>query len=306
MSEHEDRWPGPRWLPGAAGEPSPSAADSGSVDPAASDPAPAARAFAGPSPDAVATSGEQRFSGVGLAEDVPAGSEDALPLDHAADPLQTDTGAPAAVKTRSDARRSDGRRSVSRPVLIWSLVAGVVVVAAAAAAYLLLRDDGASADPAPVPTVTHTLPAPTATTEPVVRGEGTALFTALPGVVRQYVLTEIVPGDLAAQGTALETYDLTYQGDLDEAAVGYTVQVTQWATPEEAAAAAAALSTPLAPASSTGDVLVDGLAAGGFSLFGEDGTAAETGQAVWTNGTVVLHASGPALDIRNFYLAYGL
>ena len=210
--------------------------------------------------------------------------------------------APAAGESRRSARATSGPRF--SPVIVWSVVAAVVLVAAAITAFLLLRDD--SAAPAPTPTTTVTLPAPTPTAPAVARGEGTALFAAFPDSVRQYVLAAIAPADLAAEGGALEAYDLTYAGAAGDAEVTYTVHVAQWATPDEAAAAAEAWGAPLAPASSTGEVVVAGTPSGTYSLFGEDGTATETGTVVWTNGTVVLQASGPALDIRNFYLAFSL
>ncbi|SDD84938.1 hypothetical protein SAMN05216410_0265 [Sanguibacter gelidistatuariae] len=284
MSEHENRWPGPGPSGDAAQEtqPAPDLADAG-------------------------TASEGRLS---PADNPPAtGTEvgDIAPVLPLGSPMLT----PPLVPSRSAARSANGRRFTASPVLIWSVVAAVVLVAAAVTAFLLLRgDDSATGTaPTPVPTVTHTLPAPTATTDPIARGDGTVLFAALPGTVRQYVLTAITPGDLAAQVGALETYDLTYAGAIDgagDADAVYTVQVTLWGTSDAATAAAGALSAPLAPASSTGDVHVTGAVTGAFSLFGEGDSVTETAHAVWTNGTLVLHASGPAADIRNFYLAYSL
>ena len=319
MSEHEDLWPGPRRAPEGAGQPQPS------VEPGVTPTSPGSSDAVSASPDAGPAglrapqeTSDERFAPVGARASVVTPEQAATPPatpSSAEQPSSTATGTSAEQATspvsRSQARAGSSdqpadRRGVSRPVLIWSIVGGVVLVAVAAAAYLLLGDDDQAAAPTPIPTVTNTLPAPTATTEPVARGEGSALFTALPGVVRQYVLTSLTPGDLAAHADAVETYDLAYQGDLDGAAVSYVVDVTQLATTEQATAAAEALTTTLAPASSTGEVLVLDAPVGTFTLFGEDGLASETGHAVWTNGTVVLHASGPALDIRNFYLAFGL
>ena len=299
MSEHGDLWPGPRRAHGAAGEPEqPLGPDAGAVTPDDGVSASASASVSAPASAELAPEPE-RTEDAPSAEDAPSG-EDA--------PAAEDES-PAA-STRSAARTgatrpADGRR-IGAPVLIWSLVGAVVLIAVAVTAYLLLRDDGSQAAPAPAPTVTTTLPAPTPAAAPIERGEGSALFTALPGEVRQYVLTSITPVGPAVPGGALETYDVTYEGDLAGAGAAYTVHVEQWATPELATAAAEAAAAPLAPASSTGEVLVADAATGTFSLFGEDGAATETGAAVWTNSTLVLQASGPALDIRNFYLAFGL
>lgn len=293
MSEHENRWPGPGPSGDAADKAQPVAVPDvstgglgsvGSVDAAA------------PAEDAATA-------------EVAIPAELATPEQAAAEAEERrSTDLPPVVPSRSAARASTRRTIAASPVIIWSVVGAVVVVAAAVVGFLLLQgdDEGSQAAPSPVPTVTHTLPAPTATTDPVARGEGSALFTALPGTVRQYVLTSITPGDLAAQAGALETYDLSYAGALGDADAVYTVQVTQWATPEDATAAADALSASFAPASSTGEVQAGGAAVGAFSLFGEGTSTSETAHAVWTNGTVVLHASGPAADITNFYLAYSL
>ena len=311
MSEHGDLWPGPRREHGAADEPQPplepDTAPLGSGDDAPT--------LAGAVPDATPAPDVQATPAVGQtpADTAAAffrsapGERPEPPIDEAAEAdLPAGPQMRSAARSRSTTPPDSERRFAGRRALIWSVVGAVVVVAAAATAYLLLRDDGSEAAPAPVPTVTTTLPAPTATAAPIDRGEGSALFAALPGVVRQYVLTAISPVAPAVPGGPLETYDLTYQGDLDDAAVTYTVHVEQFATPELAAAAAEVWGAPLAPASSTGEVLVGGAATGAYSLFGDDGSAAQSGSAVWTNGTLVLQASGPALDIRNFYLAFGL
>lgn len=286
MTEQENPWPSPERVGGAAAEP-----------------------WQAPTPGPTE-------HGLEVVDDVShrVGAEQV-----AADALLWPAQEPVAepvVASRAAARVPAPRRSLLRPAVIWPAVAALVVVVAVAA-FLLLRDNLGAPEASPAPTVTRTLPAPTATTDPVDRGEGSALFVALPGTVRQYVLIAISPADTAVSadpavpavdGGALEAYSLTYAGALpdagDPADVEYTVQVSQWATAEEATAAAAALAAPLAPASSTGQVQAVGVSVGAFSLFGEDGPG--TADAVWTNGTVVLHASGPAADIRNFYLAFSL
>lgn len=299
MSEHENRWPGPGPSGDAADKTQPVAV------PDVSSGGPGSTEDVVPEDPAVPAEGP----GQAGASPEPAGSEQVDTPEQAAAEAEElgSTDLPPVVPSRSAARASTRRPSAASPVIIWSVVGAVVLVAVAVAGFLLLRDDQSSqAAPSPVPTVTRTLPAPTATTDPVVRGEGSALFTALPGTVRQYVLTSITPGDLAAQVGALETYELSYAGALGDVDAVYSVQVTQWATPEAATAAADALSASFAPASSTGEVQAGGAAVGAFSLFGEGTSTTEAAHAVWTNGTVVLHASGPAADITNFYLAYSL
>ena len=285
MSEHGDLWPGPPRAQGA-GEAQSSDAQASS--------------------DALA--GPDGAAGPQAPEDVAAAQ---LPEKGAATEevdAATEASATATRSRRADtsASATTRRGSTARPALVWSIVGAVVLVAVAGTTYLLLRDDGTQAAPAPLPTVTTTLPVPTPTTAAIERGEGSVLFTSLPSEVRQYVLTAITPVGPAVPGGALETYDLTYDGDLAGAGASYTVHVEQWATPELATAAAEAAAAQLAPSSSTGEVLVGDAVTGAFSLFGEAGGATETGSAVWTNSTLVLQASGPALDIRNFYLAFGL
>lgn len=244
---------------------------------------------------------EDRWPGPGLSGNDPQSPEQPLASARASEPERTGpTG--ELPRSRGEARATS-RRIPGPPWLVWAVLGAVVVIAAVVAALLLLGgDDEPAASPAP--TVTNTLPAPTPTTEPVDRGEGTALFTAMPGTVRQYVLTATGPGDALSAAGAIEAYTFTYSGALEEADAVYTVEVGQWATPEEATAAATALTAGLGTVSSTGDVLVDGAVAGTYSLVGTEG--ADPAHAVWTNGTLVLHASGPAADIENVYLAFGL
>ena len=288
MSEHGDLWPGPLRARGA-GEPR-SAGEAASSDALAA------------SDDADDAAGPRLPEHVAAAQLPDRGA--------AAETLAAAAGTSAtASRSRSadtSASATTRRGSAARPALVWSIAGAVALVAVAATTYLLLRDDGDPGAAAPVPTVTTTLPVPTPATAAIDRGDGSTLFTSLPSEVRQYVLTAITPVGPAVPGGALETYDLTYDGDLAGGGASYTVHVEQWATPELAAAAAEALAAPLAPASSSGEVLVGDAVTGTFSLFGEAGGAREAGSAVWTNGTLVLQASGPALDIRNFYLAYGL
>jgi hypothetical protein len=208
------------------------------------------------------------------------------------------------------------RRSVSatdrdngprRRWLLWgSITAGVVVVAVGAVLWaFLIRGDGGDASDVPA-TVTETVPVATSTATPAPRGEGSELFTALPAAVRQFILTGISAND-SVQG-AVEAYGLAYQGTVDDASVTFTMTVGQWATPEEATVAAAALVTAAGTPSSTGEVEVAGAVVGTVTFVGEDATVGDTtdGSAtvIWTNGTLVLEATGPATEIHNFYNAY--
>jgi hypothetical protein len=139
--------------------------------------------------------------------------------------------------------------------------------------------------------------------------------------------------DMLAVG-ALEAYRLTYTGPAEVA-----VEAGQWATPEAAEAARAALTAtlpdvdldgatpapaqaeapsptasetsagsatePPAPAigTQTGSVTVDGTEVGTYVLVRrEDGTAS----AVWSNGTAVLYAAGPSDELVDFYTAFPL
>jgi hypothetical protein len=95
----------------------------------------------------------------------------------------------------------------------------------------------------------------------------------------------------------------SYTGPLDDADVTYDIVVGQWPTPAEAAAQAAALVAAAPAPSSTGDVTVAGAVTGTFSIWSVDDA---TATATWTNGTVLLQATGPAADIENFYLAFSL
>ncbi|MEP7763465.1 hypothetical protein [Sanguibacter sp. 25GB23B1] len=209
----------------------------------------------------------------------------------------TEPRKPAASDAGSDAST---RRFPGPPWLPW-VIGGVVAVVVVVLVVLGLdRDDspGSSSTPSPVEVV-GAVPTPVA--EPVVRGEGSALFLSLPDSVRQYVVTEIAPSEAFAAAAALESVTATYTGPLDGAEVGYTVTVGQWPTPAEAAANAAAVVAAAGEPISSGEVTVAGAPAGTYSIHGVDDTLSTV---VWTNGTLLLQATGPAADIENFYLAY--
>lgn len=220
-------------------------------------------------------------------------------------------------RARSDeetrrARRSEQRRGRA----LWFVIGVPVVLVAAVVLFFVLRP--ADAEPAASATVTTTLPVPTATSEPLDRADATALVQALPGTVRQFVLATVEPTD-ALEG-AVEGWTVVYEGEAlssdgssasavstgsaDAPAAGFTVTVGQWADAERASEAAAALSAELGEPTSTEDVTVGDEVTGSLSFYGEDD--ASEGTAVWTNGTVVLRAVGPASEVVNFATGFGL
>lgn len=225
-----------------------------------------------------------------------------------------------------DESSSDDRRP-RRPWILWAVVGGAVtIVVAAVVAFAMLSGD--SAEPANE-TVTTTMAVPTPTSEPLDRSGGTALVQALPGTVRQFVLTTVDPDETLDD--ALEAWTAGYSGEAlredgspltdpaaaDVSAPGevegggttpiVTVTVGQWADGEGAAAGAQALAADLGEPTTTEDVTVGGEVTGSLSLYtGGAGDEASTGTAVWTNGTVAIRAVGPASEIANFATAFGL
>lgn len=211
--------------------------------------------------------------------------------------------------------------------VLWAVIGGavVVVVAVVLAFAFLSADDG---DPA-VATTTTTMAVPTPTTEPLDRTGGTALVQALPGTVRQFVLTSVEPTD-GLEGT-VEAWTTTYAGEVltsdgspaemspettgttdqpgtegaaAEQAPAFTVTVGQWDDAERAAAGAQALAADLGDPTETEDVTVGEDVTGSLSFYLPDD--ASTGTAVWTNGTVAIRAVGPSSELVNFVAAFGL
>ena len=100
----------------------------------------------------------------------------------------------------------------------------------------------------PVPGETITGPTPTPAVTPVERDKSTALLAALPDAVLQWAVSAQTVDDPAAvaaaagvTGQPLEAYTLTYSDGSGDATTDVTVAVTQWRTPEAAAAYVAAL-----------------------------------------------------------------
>lgn len=210
-------------------------------------------------------------------------------------------GTPDAAGSGSGAETST-RRFPGPPWLPWAIGGVVAIVVVVLVVLGLTGEDSpdTSSPPSPVEVVG---PEPTPAAEPVVRGEGSALFLSLPDSVRQYVVTEIAASDAFAAAAALESVTATYTGPLDGQDVSYTVTVGQWPTPEEVAAPAAAVVAAAGEPISSGEVTVAGAPVGTYSIHGVDDTLSTV---VWTNGTLLLQATGPAADIENFYLAFSL
>ncbi|HEY0188210.1 MAG TPA: hypothetical protein VGC67_12040 [Cellulomonas sp.] len=224
-------------------------------------------------------------------------------------------GVPAAEDDAEPPRRSRRTR--------YLVLAGIVVlVAAGLTAFLLSRDDSTVASPADV-----VLPSPTSTVQPVTRTATTPFATALPSTVLQYALAGSDSDATWLARNAIEAYSETYT---DGGSGTVTVQAGQWATADTATTAFTALSAELPTVAATtgtaaatdaatgsdavdaastatvlesGDVLVDGVATGTYTVVDAgDGT----GVALWRNGTTVFRVVGPVDDIANLYAAYPL
>ncbi len=196
----------------------------------------------------------------------------------------------------------------------WGWVLAALVIAGAVAAVWLTQ--GGSGPGATPRGVVVTASAPTPSASPVDRGEGSELHQAIPGTVNQDVLTALTPESAwVADRGAIEAYTAVYTGAADplsaSPAVGtYTVVVGQWATAQEAAAAAEGIADESVGAQAvTGEVTVAGATVGKSWISPEaSDSAAASGDAtaVWTNGTVVISATGPASDLKRFFDGYGL
>lgn len=226
------------------------------------------------------------------------------------------TGAPPAAPSETETRRAR-RAEERRGWVLWAVIGVPVVLVAAVVLFFVLRPgDGAGSAAA---TVTTTLPVPTATSEPVDRTGASALVQALPGTVRQFVLASVEPTEVL--DGALEAYTTTYSGEvLDEhgspatassAADGgdaFTVTVGQWEDADRATAAAAGLATDLGTPTRTEDVTVGGDVTGSLAFYLPDSASGPSPEAtaLWTNGTVVVRAVGPASELVNFATAFSL
>ncbi|WP_029069033.1 hypothetical protein [Jonesia quinghaiensis] len=196
--------------------------------------------------------------------------------------------------------------------LVW--VAAILV-----ALYFIIQGlvgivTGSDAAPAPAATVTQTAEVPQPTGEPVALPEDATTFaSAMPETVRQYTRTSYTQLDQLPFPDAVEGHTLTYQGELDGATTTYNVLAVQFATPDEAAAAASERmgETPAEP------VMIDEQEVGLLYLVQDTAQTLEplsadvaidpqTGQAVWTNATALFEVYGAVADLRNVTVGFPL
>jgi hypothetical protein len=188
---------------------------------------------------------------------------------------------------------------------VLAVVAGVVVAAGGAAAVATGVLDAGRGPAGPAPE-TVVLPSPTPTIAPVARQPVSAFADSLPGSVLEFALTSLTEHPPLLVAGAVEGYRLDYSDG-----GGRTLVVTagQWESDAEAATALAAMTTaagvgavPVTDGGPTsGEVQVGGAVAGTWTLTqAPDGT----GTVTWSNGTVVLQATGPADVVRDVYAAY--
>jgi hypothetical protein len=155
--------------------------------------------------------------------------------------------------------------------------------------------------PQPVPTVTVTAPAPTPTVKAMERaGDETAFQKALPSTVLQFALGSLAEAKEPKEQGALEAWNAEYaDGGPGEVAL----MAGQWATSDEAAAAAKAWTQAAGEADREGDVKVGKKVVGQYAIVPAKGGKAVV---VWQNGTAVMQATGPADTMEDFYAAFPL
>ncbi len=197
--------------------------------------------------------------------------------------------------------------------MIVGLVVGVLVLGGIVTAIVMTLNRGGS----PVAAVTSTtlLPSPTPTVAPAAREKGSAFLDALPSSVLQYAWASVAADEAWRTSGALEAYDVTYT---DGGSGTVLVRAGQWRTAAEVTAFQTTLTGQLAtkagsptagstasagPATSTGDVTVGGVTVGTWTIVPQ---ADGAGTVVWSNGTTLFEASGPASELADLYAAYPL
>lgn len=168
----------------------------------------------------------------------------------------------------------------------------------------------------PAPAVTVTAEAAAATTQPVSKGETSEFGASIPETDQQFVLTSFEEAsDWPVQGP-LESFALEYSGKSGEADVVFEVYAAQFSDAEKAKSVYSERLTEGATEIGKGEVSVGENSVGSFvistdetgGLFppvkGEDPLPAGTARALWTNGTALFEAFGPAHEIVNFYNGY--
>lgn len=179
-------------------------------------------------------------------------------------------------------------------IVLGGAVAVLVIVAAA----LLMTQQRGPQEPLTIETTTVVVPPPTPAEDPIERDTSTALLAALPGAVLGYAVSEQVESAAMLDLEALEGWQLTYAGTTAE----LVLQVGQWPTVEESAAAATSLLGE-ASATDSGDVVVAGEPVGTFTTLAVDD---ETERTIWTNASVMFVIEGPTGTTRAFYDAFPL
>jgi hypothetical protein len=207
------------------------------------------------------------------------------------------TGATASVAARKASPAVYRRRRLVALVGLLVVVLALVLVGG----FLWPGFWRAEATPQPVPTVTVTAPAPTPTVKAMERGgDETAFQKALPSTVLQFALGSLAAAEEPKEQGALEAWNAEYaDGGSGEVAL----VAGQWATADEAAAAAAAWTEEAGEADREGDVKVGKKVVGQYAI-----APAKGGRAVvvWQNGTAVMRATGPADTMEDFYAAFPL
>ena len=257
----------------------------------------------GPAPQPGAGSGPALFPGV---PPTPGGTSASVPP-----PVVP----PSGTGPRSGASGSNRRRTL----VIVGIVVGVLVLGGAVTALVLTMNR--SSTPSATVTSTTQLPSPTPTVAPAAREKGSAFLDALPSSVLQYAWASVAPDEAWRTAGALEAYDVTYT---DGGSGTVTVRAGQWRTAAEVTAyqttltgqltaaagsptagstATAGSTTAVGPATSTGDVTVGGVTVGTWTIVPQ---ADGAGTVVWSNGTTLFEASGPASELADLYAAFPL
>lgn len=207
------------------------------------------------------------------------------------------TGATASVAARKASPAVYRRRRLVAFVGLLVIVLALVLVGG----FVWPGFWRAEATPQPVPTVTVTAPVPTPTVKAMERGgDETAFQKALPSTVLQFALGSMGEAEEPKEQGALEAWTAEYS---DGGSGEVALVAGQWATADEAAAAAAAWTEAAGEADREGDVKVGKKVVGQYAI-----APAKGGKAVvvWQNGTAVMRATGPADTMEDFYAAFPL
>ncbi|MCR6712328.1 MAG: hypothetical protein NVV57_06345 [Demequina sp.] len=204
-------------------------------------------------------------------------------------PIDTQPEPPAAAPAQAEP--PSGRKGSL--LWLWILLA-VVVLALVGIGYAVLNKP----DPAVIPGVTVTEPAPSPTIVPSPAPTGSDFQAAMPATVGTYSLVgaEVLdPADVAlTAGRVADGVDLTYRSGDDT----MKVRALQYFNEDDAKA----MFTQFAGE----DAATEPVEAGGTTV-GEKAiiTSPKPG-IVWRNGTSVFILTGPALQLTDFYEQFGL